>query len=143
MSNDAGGHQGPTPVRGSRRSLARGHRGHQRAANPESLVLEIVCAPDGWPDHGEQVLIRRSRSLTDDRPPPYDETMPRQRVTPHQLRSETGGTAKDEGTCPKCGARPRLSSKTVEAMFDAMQAAAAGKESLTWRWDFRKQRLLS
>ena len=133
--NNESDHSGPMPVHGSRRSLARGHPGPERAAKPEFLVLEIVCAPDGWPDHGEQVLIRWSGN-----------PMPAQRATPHQLRSSGGGLgvvpiAKDEGKCPKCGARPRVSYKTVEAMFDAMQAAAAG-ESLKWRWDFRKQRLL-
>lgn len=142
MSNDAGGHQGPTPVRGSRRSLARGHRGPQRAAKPE-LVLEIVCAPDGWPGHGEQVVIRRSR-YTSGAEPPYDETMPRHRVSPYQMTEQQGGIPgfKDNGRCPKCGANPQLNSDTIKQMLDALQAAAAGK-SLTWRWDFRKRRLLS
>jgi hypothetical protein len=51
------------------------------------------------------------------------------------------GRGKLSPKCPKCGANPQFTTETITKMINAMFLVSDGLP-LTWRWDFRRRRLL-
>lgn len=142
---------GPSLTAGSRRHRA---RGDQWGRSGNLLLLKVICAPDGWPDHGEQEVLRVGRIVGALHLPAResrddvgqllwpDATRLQQDPESGQWYEVTpAGELKTTGRCPKCRANPQLSPATIGQMLDVMNARSGGAP-LTWRWDFRRQRLL-
>ena len=62
-----------------------------------------------------------------------------------QILEDTPGSPFGRGKlspkCPKCGANPQFTTETITKMINAMFLVSDGLP-LTWRWDFRRRRLL-
>jgi hypothetical protein len=101
-------------------------------------MLQIVCAPDGDPSHGQQVILTVYRDLT---PGGSDGIFTRGDEANPQWIDTPDGRGKLSPKCPKCGANPQFTIETITKMINAMFQVSDGR-TLTWRWDFRRHRLL-
>jgi hypothetical protein len=133
--------EGRLPLVGSRR-----HRGGKRQgvldsreqAQSEELILQIVCARDGDPTHGQQVILTVYRDLT---PGGTEGIFTRGEEANAQWIDTPDGRGKLSPKCPKCGANPQFTTETITKMINAMFQVSDGLP-LSWRWDFRRHRLL-
>jgi hypothetical protein len=138
---------GRLPLTGSRRYRA-GQRKRKGELRPvldsrqqgqsRELALQIVCVPDGDPIHGEQVILTVYRDLT---PGGTEGIFTRGEEAEAQWIQTPDGRGKLSPKCPKCGANPQFTAETITKMINAMLQVSGG-QALTWRWDFRRRRLL-
>jgi hypothetical protein len=134
---------GRLPRVGSRRHRARrrprqGVLDSREQAQSQELALQIVCFLDGDPTHGEQVILTAYRDLT---PGGTEGIFTRGREANAQWIETPDGRGKLSPNCPKCGANPQFTAETITKMISAMLQISGG-QPLTWRWDFRRHRLL-
>jgi len=134
--------KGRLPLVGSRRYRAGQHQRNgaldsRQQIQSRELTLQIVCALDGDPSHGQQVILTVYRDLTG----ATEKIFTRGREGGAQWIDTPDGRAKLSPKCPKCGANPQFTTETITKMITAMFQASAGLP-LTWRWDFRSLRLL-
>jgi len=132
---------GRLPLVGSRRPAAGKRQGvldSREQAQSQELALQIVCVPDGDPAHGEQVILIVYRDLT---PGGTEGIFTRGREANAQWIDTPDGRGKLSPKCPKCGANPQFTVETITKMITAMLHVSGG-QPLTWRWDFRRLRLL-
>lgn len=132
---------GRLPLAGSRRHRAGKRQGvldSREHAQSQELILQIVCFPDGDPTHGEQVILMVHRDL---RPGGTEGIFTRGAEANARWIDTPDGRAKLSPKCPKCGANPQLTTETITKMINAMFQVSDG-QPLTWRWDFRRHRLL-
>ena len=131
---------GRLPLVGSRRHRAGKRQGvldSRQQAQSRELALQIVCAPDGDPTHGQLVILIVYRGLTGE----TEKIFTRGRDGGAEWIDTPGGRAKLSPKCPKCGANPQFTLETITEMINAMLQVSGG-QPLTWRWDFRGRRLL-
>jgi hypothetical protein len=132
---------GRLPLVGSRRHRAGKRQGvldSREEAQSQELALHIVCVPDGDPTHGEQVILIVYRDLTPGR---TEGISTRGREANAQWIDTPDGRGKLSPKCPKCGANPQFTTETITKMINAMFQVSDGLP-LSWRWDFRRHRLL-
>jgi hypothetical protein len=134
---------GRLPLLGSRRHQVSGRQRNgvldsREQAQSQELALQIVCARDGDPTHGQQVILTVYRDLT---PDGTESIFTRGREANAQWIDTPDGRGKLSPKCPKCGANPQFTTETITKMISAMFQVSDGQR-LTWRWDFRRQRLL-
>jgi hypothetical protein len=132
---------GRLPLVGSRRHRAGKRQGvldSREEAQSQELALHIVCVPDGDPTHGEQVILIVYRDLT---PGGTEGIFTRGREANAQWIDTPDGRGKLSPKCPKCGANPQFTTETITKMINAMFQVSDGLP-LSWRWDFRRHRLL-
>jgi hypothetical protein len=133
--------EGRLPLVGSRRHRAGKRQAvldSREQAQSQELVLQIVCAPDGDPSHGQQVILTVYRDLT---PGGSDGIFTRGDEANAQWIDSPDGRGKLSPKCPKCGANPQFTTETITKMINAMFQVSGGLP-LSWRWDFRRHRLL-
>jgi hypothetical protein len=133
---------GRLPLVGSRRYRAgqrqrNGVLDSRQQAQSRELTLQIVCAPDGDPIHGQQVILTVYRDLKGG----TEKIFTRGPEGDAQWIDTPDGRAKLSPKCPKCGANPQFTVETITKMITAMLQVSRG-QPLTWRWDFRRLRLL-
>jgi hypothetical protein len=143
MGDFTSDNDGRLPLVGSRRRRAgkrqrNGVLDSRERAQSQELVLQIVCAPDGDPTHGEQVILIVYRDLT---PGGTEGISTRGREANAQWIDTPDGRGKLSPKCPRCGANPQFTAETITKMINAMLQVSGG-QPLTWRWDFRRRRLL-
>jgi hypothetical protein len=122
--------KGPARAAESRKNRS----SYGRSRSGSLLVLEFVCAPDGFPGHGAEVIARIGRDLVG--------------VTRGTFIFGRGGRWTTAGEsnklaaeCTRCGFDFQRSRQAVEAMMDAMVIHTSATPT-TWRYDVRRQRLL-
>jgi hypothetical protein len=132
---------GRLPLVGSRRHRAGKRQGvldSREQAQSQELELQYVCVPDGDPMHGQQVILMVYLDLT---PAGTEGAFTRGPDANAQWIDTPDGRAKLSPKCPKCGANPQFTAETITKMINAMLQVSGGRP-LTWRWDFRRHRLL-
>jgi hypothetical protein len=132
---------GRLPLVGSRRHRAGKRQGvldSREQDQSHELALQIVCVPDGDPTHGQQVILTVYRDLA---PGGTEGIFTHGREANPQWIDTPDGRGKLSPKCPKCGANPQFTTETITEMINAMLQASGG-QPLTWRWDFRRRRLL-
>ena len=128
---------GRLPLVGSRRHRAGKRQGvldSREQAQSQELALQIVCVPDGDSTHGEQVILIVYRELT---PGGTEGIFTRGREANAQWIDTPDGRGKLSPKCTKCGANPQFTAETITKMVSVM-----GDQPCTWRYDFRRRRLL-
>jgi hypothetical protein len=132
---------GRLPLVGSRRHRAGKRQGvldSREQAQSQELALQIVCLPDGDSTHGERVILIVYRELTHGG---TEGIFTRGREANAQWIDTPDGRGKLSPKCPKCGANPQFTTETITKMINALFQVSDGLP-LSWRWDFRRHRLL-
>ncbi|HLM20882.1 MAG TPA: hypothetical protein VK390_05070 [Propionibacteriaceae bacterium] len=132
---------GRLPLVGSRRHRAGKRQGvldSREQARSQELVLQIVCARDGNPTHGQQVILTVYRDLV---PGGTEGIFTRGPEANAQWIDAPDARGKLSPKCPKCGANPQFTTETMNKMINTMLQVSCG-QPLNWRWDFRRHRLL-
>jgi hypothetical protein len=132
---------GRLPLVGSRRHRVGKRPGvldSREEAQSQELALQIVCAPDGDPGHGEQVILTAYRELASGG---TEGIFTRGGDANAEWIETPDGRGKLSPKCGKCGANPQFTMETITKMINAMLQVSDG-QPLIWRWDFRRRRLL-
>jgi hypothetical protein len=132
---------GRLPLVGSRRHRAGKRQGvldSREQAQSQELVLQIVCIPDGDPNHGQQVILTVYRDLAPGRTEGFFTRGPEDNA---QWIETPDARGKLSPKCAKCGANPQFTAEKITEMINVMLQVSGGLP-LTWRWDFRSRRLL-